>query len=196
MSERFNIPIVLSRALNHEERVALAFAVRDTYLPLFGEFKEASLFSYETEEWESLAWPEGEALLQDLEPEHELLFLYGEWLGESAGARSCVGIEESESGSRITLSFPLPTDTPDAQLEAHVLRARDLAARYASAFVVAGGWELECESEDGISDVVRDCFSKNSLCSWLAAPALLLPKLPSDFVKVAEAERVVLVRRA
>ncbi|MBN3725181.1 hypothetical protein [Burkholderia sp. Ac-20379] len=195
MPERFNIPIVLSRALSPEERAEFAFAVRDTYLPLFRAFKEASVFSYETEEWENLPWPEGEALLQDLEPEHELLFLYGEWLGETADARSCVGIEESEAGSRLTLSFPLPTDTPAAQLEAHVLSARDLAARYASAFVVAGGWELECESEDGISDFVRECFSKNTLCSWLAAPALLLPKLPSHFVKVSEAERVVLVRR-
>ncbi|MET2467294.1 hypothetical protein ABXT21_25215 [Ralstonia sp. SM1864_UCD524_TZ4] len=195
MAEHFNIAVVLGLPKSSDGRLDIILSLREIYSPLFGDIQEVCLNNYKTAASVCERWPEGEALLKAGAGNDELLFVYGERSGASVGSRSSLHVEESNSCNLFLISLPLSPDTSLLQLESYLLRTRDFSEQLSGSFVVAAGWEFECDISEKIESILLGCLSDDSLCLWLAAPKRLISNLPKMYSKVGESDQTMLLRR-
>jgi hypothetical protein len=194
MAEHFNIAVVLGHAISSEERLDILLVLAKIYAPFFNHIHEVCLNNYKDGTSQCKKWPTGENLLKTDIGSNELLFVYGGNLEQSTGSRSSFHIEESDLGTVLVISLPLLPNVDVSQLELYLLATKGAVRQLSDFFIVAAGWEFECDVTGKMEDVLQNYFADTSLCSWIAAPRRLIPDWPKTYVKVSESDQIILLK--
>ncbi|WP_174993897.1 hypothetical protein [Burkholderia arboris] len=194
MAEHFNISLILSGVADSTSRLDTVLSLRDIYSSLFGDIQEVSLDNYKTTESVREGWPKGEALVKTGANIHELLFVYGNKLGWD-GSRSSIHIDQNGFCEEFLISLPLKDDADLSDVESLFLATKDFAESISNSFVLAAGWEFECEISEKIDDVLLGALSDDSLCMWAAFPKQLISGVPERYSKVSESASTMLLSR-
>ncbi|MBN3567181.1 hypothetical protein KDX10_13600 [Burkholderia cenocepacia] len=195
MSECFDISVTLERSVSLAERQEIVFSLAKICTPFFDAFHEVSVLDFKTGLEVRKEWADGEGLAGLRAGEDELLFVYGAKSTQFTGARGCMRIEERDWGAQFSISLPLSADADSFRLESLLVDIKDYAARQSPMFIVAAGWELDCDIDAGIDGMVKDALSDGSLCQWLATPAPIVPDRPNDWQETNESGEITLLKR-
>ncbi|WP_321855905.1 hypothetical protein [Burkholderia cenocepacia] len=195
MPERFDISVTLERSIALAERQEIVFSLAKICTPFFDAFHEVSVLDFKTGSEVHKEWADGEGLAGSRAGENELLFVYGAKPAQFTGARGCMRIEERDWGAQFSISLPLSADADSFRLESLLVGIKDDAARRSPMFIVAAGWELDCDIDAGIDGMVKDALSDGSLCQWLAAPTPIVSDWPDDWQETDESGGITLLKR-
>lgn len=196
MAEHFNIALALGNRISPERRAEVFSTLITIYAPFFDKLHEVCLHNYQAGTSRCEDWPSGEGLLKADIAKNELLFLYGVNSDGAPGARSSIHFDESDLGVTFLVSLPISTNSGffSNQLVQCLSATQKLAESLLVNFIVAAGWELECDMSQKIESVLDDYFSELSLSLWIAAPKHLISSWPKAYIKVSESDKAILLR--
>ena len=196
MAEHFNIALALGKRISPERRAEVFSALITIYAPFFDKLHEVCLNNYQAGTSHCEDWPSSEDLLRADIGNNELLFLYGENSDDALGARSSIHFDESDVGVVFLISLPISRNSEflSNQLVQCLSATQKLAEPLSVDFIVAAGWEVECDMSQKIESVLEDYFSELSLCLWVVAPKHLISDWPKAFIKVSESDKAILLR--
>ena len=196
MAEHFNTALFIDHVMLVEERAKVISTLAKIYAPFFDKFHEVCIMNCRDGTSHCENWPSGERLLKSSISQSELLFIYGDNLDKNEGSRSSIHVEESGFGMAFLISLPVSAGSVffSNQMEQYLLKLQEFAESFPNFFVVAAGWELECDINQKIEKILESYFSALSLSSWIGAPKQLMPNCPREFEKVTESDRSVLLK--
>jgi hypothetical protein len=196
MAEHFNTVLCIDRKVSSiEEREKIFFTLAKLYAPLFENPNEICIVNYHENTTYCENWAVGERLLKHAISDKELLFVYGKNMEGAKASQASIHIEDSKFRTVFLVSLPKSKAFEHFlnQTTAYIAKLQAFAENLSQRYIVAAGWELECEATSEIEDVLQEYINDLSLCSWIAVPKILMVDWPRSFIKVSESDKTILL---
>jgi hypothetical protein len=198
MAENFNTLLLVDYIVPPDKRMEIVLAISNIFSPFFDDFYEICLMNYLDNSIHCENFFDGELLLKTKISRNELIFIYGNRSNDlkDKGPRSNIHIEEIDVGTEFIISLPISNeaDFSSSNAEKYILKLQELAENISSKFIVAAGWELECDADENIEAILASYFSNTSIALWIGISKLLMPIWPKEFRMVTESDRSILLK--